>query len=471
PQLLGFETSFASGRFMGIVAVSGTLGFLYFALRALGSDFEARLATLIPTLFYAFTRENNFTHYSSEHIPILLMAGGVCFGVRGLSGSTLRPWHLALAALFFGALPFAKLQAGPVGFLGVLALMIAAWIKAGGWRGARLALVGCVLGGLAVPALILGMVAAAGALDDFRISYLGLFDHHKRFMMAFDEMPHFFGKSPQMVALLLGTLVVSVFSIYFLWRRQGRGMFSCQKFLFWSAGFLLLCFAIVFKAGKSYPHYALFFVFPCALFCGVLLIEVNRELRKAQGFAHDASTATNIAALFFFTLFGIPQIGSKLHSLEETVFVGMYGYYEGAVSNPLVKAIKQLVPRGERMAIWGWSPNFYLETGLIPGTRDVIAQMSMFDYPHQAYYRARFLADMKESNPLVFADTDSPAFPPHEVQPSYGHERFPALAAHVAENYDLVQTVDITDQEGTLRLYIRKDALLKNRAEGAGDGG
>jgi hypothetical protein len=458
PGLLGFELSLASGRFIGFVCVGGIIGFLYFALRKLGSDFEARLATLVATLFFAFTQNWDLTHYSSEHVPILLMAGGVYFGIRGLRGPTIRPGRLAVAALLFGSLPFAKLQAGPVGFVGVLALVAATRIKAREWRSIRIAVAGCLVGGLTVPALIMGTVAACGALEDFTISYLGLFNHHERFMMPFEKMRHFFTVSHQMAAFLLGALIVSLFSIVFLWRRQGREMFGSRRFLFWAAGFLLLCIGIVFKAGNSYPHYALFFVFPTALFCGTLLMEVNRRLREAPILSTSSRMATTLAALLFVAAFGIFQIPLKLHSAPKFQFLGKYLDNRDVVSSPLVKTIKELAPRGERMVIWGWSPIFYLETGLIPGTRETIAQMSMFDYPNQKYYRARFLADMMESNPLVFADTDSSIFPPHKVLNRYGHEKFPELAAHVARNYDLVQTLPVPDLEGQrLRLYLRKD--------------
>ena len=125
---------------------------------------------------FSFTRSPHFTHYSSETLSSGLISA--CFYLlasQWVAEKTSRGRMFALGVLL-GAIPFAKLQCVPLAmFLGSGALLliftrrreIGKRPRQWPWETAIL-----LAGVIVVPVLILGVVAANGALGDFWKSYI-----------------------------------------------------------------------------------------------------------------------------------------------------------------------------------------------------------------------------------------------------------------------------------------------------------
>jgi hypothetical protein len=97
------------------------------------------------------------------------------------------------------------------------------------------------------------------------------------------------------------------------------------------------------------------------------------------------------------------------------------------------------------MAIWGWDSKFYVETGIIPATRDTISQWQMIPNPQQQYYVRRFADDLLKSEAGLFIDaTDGSVKYIAEVM-NFGHpqgpEDFPDVANILKKYYTLVEDV------------------------------
>ncbi len=101
------------------------------------------------------------------------------------------------------------------------------------------------------------------------------------------------------------------------------------------------------------------------------------------------------------------------------------------------------------MAVWGWMPQYYVATGAIMGTRDAITQFQIEGNPLMAYYRARYLADMRQNAPEYFLDAVAPSSFAFNDKTLEGVSTFPELESLVDTSYHLV-----TDIDG-VRLYRR----------------
>ncbi|HET7536454.1 MAG TPA: hypothetical protein VFJ90_08375, partial [Candidatus Didemnitutus sp.] len=105
---------------------------------------------------------------------------------------------------------------------------------------------------------------------------------------------------------------------------------------------------------------------------------------------------------------------------------------------------------GERLAMWGWQPNLYVETGMAQGTRDAHTAFLIATGSLRDYYRARYLADFRHNQPGWFVDAVGPGRFCYQDRTLSGYETFPALAAIVQSDYTFV-----ADVEG-YRIYRRK---------------
>ncbi|SDU04702.1 4-amino-4-deoxy-L-arabinose transferase [Verrucomicrobium sp. GAS474] len=115
---------------------------------------------------------------------------------------------------------------------------------------------------------------------------------------------------------------------------------------------------------------------------------------------------------------------------------------------PLARQVRELARSGDRVAIWGWSPEIAVEAGLPLGTCEPATDMAIKPNPMREWYRARFLAGLRENRPRFFVEAigdDSPFFFDRE---SEGIGSFPELARHVEAHYRFA------GEERGMRLYV-----------------
>lgn len=98
--------------------------------------------------------------------------------------------------------------------------------------------------------------------------------------------------------------------------------------------------------------------------------------------------------------------------------------------------------------MWGWEPSQYVQSGLGQATREAHTERQITANPLQAFYRARYLADLKRTAPRFFFDVVGPGRFTFSDRRRDGHESWPELREWVAGNYRLVD-----DTEG-MRLYV-----------------
>ena len=120
---------------------------------------------------------------------------------------------------------------------------------------------------------------------------------------------------------------------------------------------------------------------------------------------------------------------------------------------------------GDCMSVWGWAPYYYVEAGVPNATRDVTTVGAMpstgfiadLGNTLRAYYRQRYLRDLRRARPTFFVDAVSSAEFVQDRQ-TLGHEIWPELARFVADNYVKVFEYEVSPGDGT-RVYLLKQRV------------
>jgi hypothetical protein len=480
PMCFGAPATWQTARLVLWGSTCLTLFFLYLTLRSFGTRAEAQFVLLPTVLFYGFSSLGDFVHYSSETLSVLLLSACLYLLAREWTGDKPAKPRLFLLGLVAGSIPFAKLQAAPLAlFLVVIGLaQIAVCHRKAGrpWRTCWREPLALGLGAAAVPALLLGVVAANGALGDFWKSYI-LFaayyvkdpvesrfhNMHELFMMPSDATPYLVGTIAALVLLLWTCAANRV-------RLPGQ--------LFWPLIAMLadgvLTAACLVVTGKPFWHYLSLFVPPLALVCGLVFFVGKTRLdhrseselklspkRPGDAAQEHASPRTTLAFSLWLLLFSLFVAG--IHFCRVPFYLHQTRCYSSLrIRKELVaEFVSRVSQRGDSLSVWGWVPAYYVQTGLIPATRDADGTHLIAPGPYQSYFRNRYLEDLEQSRPVVFIDAVARGAFLGPLGKADKHESFPELARFIDENYTLWVDIKIAEGDSPVRLYLLKERLAK----------
>jgi hypothetical protein len=166
---IDYRVAHAMALFLSLVGVFAT----WLTLRHLFGDCVGRLAILPLATAVAFFDFNQFLHYSTEQFPAALIAIACCCMVYAWDslGRLDRPRWLVGSGLALGAVPFAKLQAGPIAlFVALSGLILILATSSSSWRSRLRAACLLTIGGLLIPAVLLLAIWFIAVPQDFVIS-------------------------------------------------------------------------------------------------------------------------------------------------------------------------------------------------------------------------------------------------------------------------------------------------------------
>jgi hypothetical protein len=452
----GIRLDYTNARLLAAFLIWLTVVFTWLTLRQRFGDGLGRMLVLPFALFVITTRFADFVLYSTEHVPIALLAAAVWL----LTGATLplrsdRPWRLGLAGLCLGAAPWAKLQSAPIAlWLGVMGVAFVLLDKGVQWpTRARLAtwLIG---GALVVPVTIAGVVLVNGAWHDFWVCYVKANIYYTEQMpMDWSTALPFFrrlaigGESYTWffwghIIVLAGALILRLF-----WARTDE-----WRFLVLSLGLLVVSLYTVLAPNRTFMHYLHFSFTPVVLATGAalgsLVLRAERKLFVWRGIPFRPLAWLLLIA--FFAKAAWPVLLFPLNGYSPPL--GTYGVRKGKLARSDVAGLVLTVTKpNESIVVWGWEPRYYVESNRRPGIREGETEREMFDSPFRDYYRERMVKDFERSNSPVFIDVVGRGTFYFEDRLKYAHETFPALAALIAQRYRFIAEM------GNVRIYLRND--------------
>lgn len=453
----GAPLHYTTSRLFSLLLMWTALTATWLTLRVRFGDGLARLLSLPAILFVAGALFMEFAQYTSEQVPLTLVAiaGWLLAGVLFPTVNFTRPWRFALAGLVLGSVPFAKLQAAPIGlWLGVFALA-SIFLERTQPLPARFRLAAWLIGGaLIVPAALLLLLLACGVWPDFWKSYIldNLYYMEARLFplrdspMWFYEMGRIAETFLSFFVPLLALLIVGGF---LRWRRA-RGVES--RFSIFALGIFLVAFYATVAPGRPFQHYLQFVVMPLTLaagsFSGATILAAQPDASLAP------SLRRSMPAFLCVTIFVVVSLAFQIRAraLAPVLQFGRYTATAGELQRrPASTLLRSLAGPSDHIAIWGWETAILVEAGLPHATREAHSYRQIALLPLRDYYRERYWRDFQRANPPLFIDTVGGTNFIFRDREAVGHETFQTLAQYIATHYRLV-----SDTDGT-RVYLRRD--------------
>lgn len=436
PKLFGFQIDYSAARFMGLLCVAGAWLLLFAAIRNWFGTTIARRLSIVPLLFLSFTQEVDFVHYSSEQLPVLLLAFCVWQLSRLDPNKVPRATGLYFLGLAAGAVPFGKLQAVPI--IAVIVLS-ACWVlfrrfqRYGEFKPAT----ALILGGLTVPLFFLAFTLSFDVFDDL-IDFYVLGNAIYANGSTLTKIPLQFYK---IVALSTDFQFFSLALII----PMSVGLVRIVKFYMPGKMDLHVPFTVLFlvlasiyaitKSGNDFIHYLNFCIIPWTLLAAYGFSAVER-----WSLAFPA-----IIAMWFGGYDALHYV--KERRLNAFDSVGKTQLQE----SPVVTEILKLRKEGDYMVVWGWNCSYYVEAQLAEGTAENHSERSIFEHPMRETYRKRYLSDLERTRPAFFLDAVGKNSHWVQDKKTQGIESYPELNQYIRNHYVLAGSFD------DVRLFVRKE--------------
>lgn len=448
---IDYKTAHAMALGLTLVGLFAT----WLTLHRLFGDPISRIAILPLATWIAFNDFNQFLHYDTEQVPTALIAIAiVCMAYAwNPIGQLVQPRWLAGCGLAVGAVPFAKLQGGPIAFfVALVAGFLIVTTKSLSLSGRIRAVAFLIAGGILIPSVLLFAIWFFGQWGEFTRSYIvaNLFYLSVR-VFPWSEAParlfYLVHVAPGLFPYLMPAVTLSVL--------LGIGMRPSLKI--WShrialiSLFLLLASGVTAIApGRNVFHYLHFLFFPTALCVGCFLGAFWKGLDEAQVIIrNDRHWVAPVLSLSFVVCSIGPQVAWRARAPYP--YAGLYstGQNQLTVSEASQEILRHSGP-ADSLAIWGWVPRLWVETGMWQGTRDGNTIRQVESSGLQGTFQERYLHDLARNRPAVFVDSVGPGnFMADRA--SGAHERDALVSAYIAAEYRFDR-----DMSG-MRIYVRKD--------------
>jgi hypothetical protein len=444
----GWPTLF-SARLVGLAMICLALVALYFAGRAVFSESVARLGAMLPGVFFGLTNFWDFTHYTSEHVPMALLAVGWALSAWAVFREGLpfqrRVVIACLSACVYSMVPFAKLQAS-MAAVGAAAILVVGIFVQGGSLRERLAGVGIICAaGLVIPVGLVGFFAANGALEYFWMSYIqnalayqgsgyrGVSAMKMLGMILFAKPPM---RPDDFLWFSLGwVILVLMGALALAGARRRSAPWRSWAFLAYALVLIGLAFLTVTSPQRNYPHYLLFL--PVVM--GMVVMALLGVLGGKFGSTRPKTKAVAMGVVF---LVGVgPMVIARFQSPNS--WAGLAEKWAAEKPGAIGRKILEASGGEGRLCVWGYNPTYYSETGMVQATRLSTSGALFNENPLKQFFLATYSDDLQRNRPLVFVDAVAPdQFVMMTKREEHGHEVIPEIRDFVAANYNLFEEID-----------------------------
>ena len=438
-----------SARLVGLGMICVALVAVYFAGRAVFSESAARFGALLPGVFFGLTNFWDFTHYTSEHVPMALLAVGWALSAWAIFRENVefkgRVVLGCLAACVFSMVPFAKLQASMAAVGASVMLVVGVFVYGRTWR-ERFVGAGIVcVAGVVLPMGLVGFFAANGVWEYFWTSYI-------QNAVAYQGSGYRGNSMGKMLGMILfakppmrpddflwfsgGWLVLVVGGILALWwARSQSAPWRAWGFLVYAGVLLGLAVWTVTAPQRNYPHYLLFLPVAMGMVAMALVGVLNAKMLKK-------SMGLRASAMALFLLIGIgPMAFARWQSPNS--WAGLAEKWSSEKPGEIAQRILQLSSGNGRLCVWGYNPTYYSETGMVQATRLSTSSALFNDNPLRPFFLRTYVEDLQRHRPVVFVDAVAPEqFVMMTKREEHGHEVVTEVRDFVAANYELFDEIN-----------------------------
>lgn len=465
PAFLGLPIDFFSGRVIGsVIFLSGIAATVVAFLLLIGDARRALTAIVgtagVFTLFYALSNTTDFGSYHSELLPAAFLAWAeslllLTLANRGRAG--LSRVAAFVIGLLCGIVPFAKLQATPIGLVIAFCCYVVVFLEPRTSLTRKLQQALAVTGGGLFPAAAAGLVmsvtqswesfALTGVANNLRYAAEGS-DLVKGFFAIAQR--DFDDREPVVEALVLIMTGISFLNVMLPEsgaRCSARRLSACALFV------LLSAFLSIVLPGRGFPHYWMLGVFPACFAGGIALVRLVDE------FPRSTIVGASICLVVLVSL----GVGTRPLALQIARQQSQMGPPEKAV--PGLKLLRTLQRPGDRLICWGWQSSYHIYTQMPlgwPGANYVFLDDEASLRPEWRQYVAYDLGPTSETKrrafeafhrnqPRFVLDVTGPLSTIFRDRGIFGIEACAEFEAMIRADYELVIDSDV------VRIYLRSE--------------
>lgn len=398
PFFFGYKIDYISGRIVGITLIALSIAFTSGALWCVSGRRGATTGAFPMILFFSLARGADFIHYSSEIVSIFIISV-IVFAIfydmfKRPRSSVFGYISLFATGVLLASLPFAKLQSA---YCMVALFCISIYTileKQSKFR--REELISCL-------ALISGCCFFVLALFIYLVRYGAIYDFYQRYIITNTSYigliksfscSVLMSSSPEWVAFSCFVFIASVAPfLFYRYKITHKSAFFISLVLFVTSIFSIL------TPRRDFPHYLQYAIIPASLI-------VSLVFSSFIDFVSDMKfKKTSIAIIFVLASLSwfYPLVE---YSYSENLLPFATAHQVKSITSTIIAQKQKL----STLSVWGWSPNFFVETQLPSATRDIITTVQMLKgFPSSQYYKTSYLQDLMSAPPDFFIDTVSDA--------------------------------------------------------------
>ena len=403
PDFFGLDITILTTRLTAIVvlALIFYIIFLYFNI-SLSNKTIAAILVLPGLLFFSFTQDPDFQHYSSELLSTLFIVFAIFVNKLNLSEKKIFYNFLGITGL--SLILFSKTQLVPTSVIIFLFICLSSLWKKDFFQ----LVINSFIFTLPI-FFILSIYYFNGYLEDYYINYFefpkaviskysieynvlqrglssnninsNLFNH-----LIFNSIAHYF------YFQIIISIILIVLSII---RKNYHKLLNFNFLLIIIS--IISIFSSIIITGAVYRHYFIPLVPLTTLFVGYLLVVNIKEIKRLDNL--------KIIMIFFMFLLLLSYL------TEEKKF-----YAKNIKTKLNLKNINLLSPRvfnyldieKGSLYVWGWAPQLYSLSYLYPVDRATISQKNIEDYSNNEYFNQRLLNEIYKNKPDIIIDAVKP---------------------------------------------------------------
>ena len=403
PDFFGLDITILTTRLTAIVvlALIFYIIFLYFNI-SLSNKTIAAILVLPGLLFFSFTQDPDFQHYSSELLSTLFIVFAIFVNKLNLPEKKIFYNFLGITGL--SLILFSKTQLVPTSVIIFLFICLSSLWKKDFFQLVKNSFI------FTLPIFsILSIYYFNGYLEDYYINYFefpkaviskysieynvlqrglssnninsNLFNH-----LIFNSISHYF------YFQIIISIILIVISII---RKNYHKLLNFNFLLIIIS--IISIFSSIIITGAVYRHYFIPLVPLTTLFVGYLLVVNIKEIKRLDNL--------KIIMIFFMFLLLLSYL------TEEKKF-----YAKNIKTKLNLKNINLLSPRvfnyldieKGSLYVWGWAPQLYSLSYLYPVDRATISQKNIEDYSNNEYFNQRLLNEIYKNKPDIIIDAVKP---------------------------------------------------------------
>ncbi|GAB3750144.1 hypothetical protein [Spirosoma pomorum] len=454
PSLLGLPFDYITAHLTAFLLIAISLWLVTRTARLWYGE-TAAIAALLPLIFIlGMTQVGDFLHYSSELVPVLLLSLSYYLYATLLAQKRSGIARIFLIGILLGMVPFGKLQAVPlaavVGLFVGIHILLQSTLTVSAKIGRLIAL---GAGAILFPLLFVGFMWISGVYNDFVTFYIVgnlKYGSDTNQLETLLQLPAYFYKSgPLCWFIVLALLSWLVGSLASLRRSVQFTQASFQQTGFITLLFLATLFSVT-RTGSGYLHYLFFLM-------GPLLLGMAYGWSQLQQVVQHRSWLGLGASVLILLGFGAQVVMTYKNKQPINPYPSIWQNGWVVQQSPVSKEVRKYAQPGEKLVVWGWRCDYYVQAQMPQGVNENHTIRSAFEHPLLETYQQRYVRDFIRSTPPVFVDAVGKFNLWMTDRATQGHEMIKPLGDYVRSNYTYVGLIN------DARIYVRNDRARLNK--------